>query len=148
MSIENDIKDNLITAMKAKDKISLDVLRGLKAVIMNYKIEKGIEELTDTDAIKLIKSEVKKRKDSIESYTEGKRDDLVQKEKKELEILQRYLPEQISEEELKIIIKNKISEMGEVTQKDFGKLMPVLIKETGGKADNAQISKLLKEMLS
>jgi uncharacterized protein len=139
--IENDMKD----AMRARDQEVLGTLRMLVAAIKNKKIEIG-RDLNEEEVIAALKSEVKKRKDSIESYTAGGREDLAEKEQAEIEILNKYLPEQMGDEEVKAAVKKVVEEM-KATKADFGKVMGKVIAELKGKADGAQVSRIVKEIL-
>lgn len=145
MNLANQIEENLKIALKEKNTTALLTLRGLKSSIMNFKIEKGLDNVHDNDVIKLIKSEIKKRKDSIEAYIQGGRQELADKESDEIKILESFLPEQMSEEKIKNIVERIIKEMGEVTQKDIGKIIGNVIKEAGDAADGSLVSKIVKE---
>jgi uncharacterized protein len=139
--IENDLKD----AMRARDQEILGTLRMLVAAVKNKKIEIG-RDLNEEEVIAALKSEVKKRKDSIESYKSGNREDLAEKEQAEIEILSKYLPEQMGDEEVKAAVK-KVAEEMNATKADFGKVMGKVIAELKGKADGAQVSRIVKEIL-
>lgn len=106
------------------------------------------QELTEEGILEVISREIKRRKESIEAFEKGNRLDLADKEKKELEILSAYLPEQLSEEKIREIIKTKIVELGASGPQDFGKVMGLVSKETKGKADGAKVAVLVKEELS
>jgi uncharacterized protein YqeY len=139
--IEKDFKEAL--AKKEKEKIS--VLKLLKSAIHNYEIELRAtnKKLTEDEIIKIIKKEAKKREEAMKFY-EGKRDDLFEKEKKELEILKKYLPEEISDDELIKIIRRKIDLFGLT---NFGKIMGEVMKEVGNKADGKRVAELVKKEL-
>jgi hypothetical protein len=150
MSIIEQINNNIKDAMKNKEVQKLSVLRMLNASFKNEAIALGKKDegLSDEEAIKVIKKEVKKRKDSVEQYTAGNRPELADKEKKEAEILSAYLPEEMSEEELKKIVVEVISEMGEVAPSQFGLVMKNVMTKTGGQADGGMVSKVVKESLN
>jgi uncharacterized protein len=139
--IENDLKD----AMRARDQEVLGTLRMLVAAVKDKKIEIG-RDLNEEEVLAALKSEVKKRKDSIESYKAGNREDLAEKEQAEIEILSKYLPEQMGDEEVRAAVK-KVAEEMNATKADFGKVMGKVIAELKGKADGAQVSRIVKEIL-
>lgn len=147
MTLKEKINADLLTAMKAKEEVKLGALRMLKASIMKFEVsgDKKIEA-TDENVLQIIGKEVKQRKDSIEAYRKGSREDLAVKEEAEMKILQLYLPEQMSEEELKTLISRMISQTG-ATVKDFGKVMGAVMAQAKGKADGQTVTRLVKEML-
>ena len=155
---KDQIQDDLKNAMKGGDTITLSVLRmtlsaiNEKEKIKRYNLSKeGLSEedlvlkskLNDEEVMDIIFSEVKKRKDSIKEFEKGNREDLVSKEKAELDCLLKYLPQQMSEEELRPIVQKAIDESG----KDFGKIMSLVMPQVKGKADGSQISAIVKELL-
>lgn len=139
--LDNDLKE----ALKARDMLCADTLRMLKSRIKNEEIS-AQKELEEEQIIVLISSEIKRRRDSQEAYVAGGRSELAQKEQLELEILQKYLPEQLSEEQISKVIDETLAGQ-ELTAKDFGKAMAQLMPKLKGKADGAVISRLLKEKL-
>jgi uncharacterized protein YqeY len=147
MSIIKKIDNDLIRALKAGEKEKATVLRGLKSDIKYKNIEKG-KELTEEDMIDVLSSVAKKIKDSIEQYEKGGREDLVEKEQRELEILQEYLPQQLSEAELRAIIEESIKESGAETPQQMGMVMKVLMPKIKGRADGKLASKLATEILA
>ncbi len=150
MSLKETIQTNIKKAMIGKDALRVSVLRMVMAVILNKEKEKGFEakSLADEEVLAVISSEVKKRKDSIEQYTKGERQDLADKEKEELEILSAYLPEQMSEEEVRKIVKEKISQLNAVGLQDIGKIMGALMADLKSKADGAIVKKIVEEELN
>jgi uncharacterized protein YqeY len=122
----------------------------LNAALQNETIALGKKDagLNDDEAIKVIKKEVKKRKDSVDQFMAGGRTELAEKEKREMEILAAYLPAEMSEEELKKIVAEVLAEMGEVAPSQFGVVMKAVMAKAGGQADGAVISKLVKEGLN
>jgi hypothetical protein len=143
------INKDLITAMKEKNELTLSVLRMLSAALKNKKIALGNkEELKDEQVLDVLKSEVKKRHDSVAEYLRGKRQDLVDKELAEIKILEEYLPEQMSEAEVEQAVSEVIAAAGEVTMKDFGTLMSKAMAQLKGKADGAQVSAAVKKLLA
>lgn len=137
---------DLKTAMKEKNEVALSSLRNLKAALKNTEIEKQ-HALADDEAIAVIAKKVKQHKDSIESFTSGSRQDLVLLETAQMAVLQKYLPEAMSEEELSGIVKQVIADTG-ATAKDFGKVMKAVMVKVKGQADGTMISKIVKENLT
>ena len=150
MSLMKRIDEDLISAMKARDTFTTTVLRGLKSDIKNAQIAGGTrgEEISDEKIIEILSSAAKRRRDSIEQFTAGNRKDLADKETVELEIIQRYLPKQLSEDEVREIVTATIDEEGVESLKELGKLMKALMPKLKGKADGKLISSLVKEILS
>ncbi|MBI3631818.1 MAG: GatB/YqeY domain-containing protein, partial [Candidatus Staskawiczbacteria bacterium] len=145
--------DDLKNAMRAKDQLRLSVLRLLKSAITNKEIEKKDKELSfsDDEVMLVINTEAKKRRDSIESYTSNNRPEAAQQEEAELEILMEYLPQQLSKDELMVIIKEGIARIslqkGAINEKDFGLIMKDITPQIKGLADGSLVAKLVKEML-
>ena len=139
------IETDLITAMKAKDQTAIDTLRALKVRAQNEKIAKG-HDVTDEEMIALIKSEIKRRKEAAESFTSGGRADSADKELAEATILEKYLPAQMSEQEIAVLVEQIIQEHG-FTATDFGKAMGQLKAKVGQSADGGMMAKILKEKL-
>src|SRR3989339_443442 len=141
------IKQDLISAMKSKDEVVLGTLRMLDAAIKNKVIErrtKGkIDPMTEYEVMEIISSEVKKRKDAVDLYTKGNREELAKKEAAEIDILKKYLPADLSPEEIKNIIKETISSSGLSSKADFGKLMGLLKERTKSRIDGAKLKDLL-----
>src|SRR5215510_6154697 len=149
MSLEQKIMGDLKTAMLAKDEKALRSLRAIKAAILLAKTSEGAGgELKEDDEIKLLQKLVKQRKDSLEIFQQQKRDDLAQKEMEEIEVIEKFLPKQLSAEELKTELSAIISEVGASSPADMGKVMGVATKKFAGKADGKTISALVKELLS
>ena len=143
----NTIKSHLKNAMISKDKKRMATLRNILAKLKLKEIEKR-EQLTDAESLKVLQSISKQLKDSIDQYKKGNRDDLVQKEFEELEILNEFLPEPMNEEELNKIIIDTIQECAASSMKDMGKVMGIVFSKTEGRGDGALISKIVKENLS
>ena len=142
------IEQDLIGAMKAKDPVSVDVLRGLKTRVQNEQTKSSStgKELAEDDLIALVRSEVKKRKEAAEAFQKGGRTEMSEKELKEAEVLQKYLPAQMGEADLSKIIDGVIAENGFLPA-DFGKAMGAVKAKVGNAADGAMLAKLLKEKL-
>ena len=147
MSIDDTLQEDIKLAMKAGDKNKVETLRTLRAQIKDERIAKG-QELDDQDMIKVLLNAAKKRKEAIEFYLKAKRNDLIERESFQLEIIQAYLPEQLSEQEIKKIIENTIKELNITSEKDFGRLMGLVMQKVKGKADGKIVQQLAKEALS
>ncbi|MFA6028100.1 MAG: GatB/YqeY domain-containing protein [Patescibacteria group bacterium] len=141
MSLYNQINDDLKKAMKAQDAFLLGTLRMVYSS-MKYKAIDKKADLTDDDCQKILASEAKKRKDSIAAFEKGNRPELAEKEKKELEIIKKYLPKQLSEEELRAIIVKVVAANAGL---GFGPMMGKVMAQAKGKADGALVQKILKE---
>lgn len=149
MSLEQKIMADLKTAMLAKDEKALRSLRAIKAAILLAKTSEGAGgDLKEDDEIKLLQKLVKQRKDSLEIYTQQSRTDLAQKEKEEIEVIEKFLPQQLSAEELRTELKQIITETGASSPADMGKVMGAATKRFAGKADGKTISVLVKELLT
>ncbi len=153
--LKNTIKDDLNRAVKKRDEVKRSTLRMLLAAVLSKEKEKKYKEkieqeveLTDEETIDVISSEAKKRKEAIIEYEKRGRQSLAEKEKAELEILQKYLPEQFSEEEVKKLAKETVKEVGAEDMKDIGKIMAELMPKLKGRADGRLVSKIVKELLS
>ena len=149
MSLEQKVMTNLKTAMFAKDEKSLRSLRAIKASIITVKTAEGFSgEIKEDDEIKLLQKLVKQRKDSLEIYEKQNREDLAVKEREEIEIIEKFLPKQMSDEELKEIIGKIVNETGASSLADMGKVMGLANKQLAGKADGKTIAAIVKEILS
>jgi len=147
MNLKEKIGNDFKETFKAKDFSRLSVLKMLNAAIANTEIAKKRKNLSEEELLEVISSEAKKRKDAIEQYKKGKRNDLAAKEEKELEILKKYLPEQLSEEKIKEVVQKTIKEIGANSSVDFGKIMSKVVPQLKNKADGAMIAKIVKEEL-
>ena len=162
--LKQKIQEELNQAIKKSEEPTRSTLRVLLAAILNkekekrYKISKEQKEvvekelveksvLTDEEIIEVVASEVEKRKEAILEFGKGKRQDLVEKEKAEMEVLQKYLPEQISEEEIKKLVKEAIDKVGAKEIRDMGKVMAELMPKVKGRTDGSLVSKIVKELL-
>jgi uncharacterized protein YqeY len=150
MSLQKRIDEDLKDAMRAKDAARLSVLRLLKAALKNAAIEKvGAEgELNDADAVVVIRKQVKQRQDSIESFEKGDRADLAEKEKDEIAVLNNYLPQSISAEELQRIVAETIAEVGATSRAQMGGVMKALQSKVAGRADGKTLSTEVQRQLS
>lgn len=163
--LKEKIQDEITQAMKDGRELVCSTLRMLSASIISREKEKRYKaskqkpdlneegltkesQLTDEEIVEVILSEIKKRKDSVTAYRQGKREELAQKEEKEIVILQKYLPEQMSEEEVKKIVAEAIAKTGAKEIKDMGKVMAELMPKVKGQADGTLISNIVKQLLS
>ncbi len=140
------LESDLISAMKARDSLTTNTLRGLKARIQNEQVAKMVPELKAEEIVILVKSEIKRRKEAAESFTQGGSTERAEQELKEAAILEQYLPPQLSEEQIAAAISTMITE-NNFTAKDFGAAMGKLKATLGQSADGAVLAKLLKEKL-
>ncbi|MDE0826003.1 MAG: GatB/YqeY domain-containing protein [Akkermansiaceae bacterium] len=149
-TISTQITENLKTAMRAKDKQTLNTLRALKSAIKNAAIAKGgaDAELDDAEETNIIRKQVKQRQDSIEQFEKAGRAELADVEKAEIEILNTYLPAALSTEELGALVDAAIAETGASSRADMGKVMKILQESTGGRADGKTLSQEVMKRLS
>jgi uncharacterized protein YqeY len=149
MALEQQIMAEMKEAMKAKDEAALRGLRAIKAEIIKAKTEPGANgELSDEAAIKMLQKMMKQRKDSLEIYRTQNRDDLAKKEEEEISIIEKFMPAQMSETELKETLKKIIEQVGATSPADMGKVMGFATKQLAGKADGKAISANVKELLA
>lgn len=150
MSLEVTINNDIKQAMIARDKQKLEALRAIKAALLLEKTGAGIggAEIPESLEIKLLQKLVKQRKESAILYREQNRTDLAEEEEFQASIIEVYLPEQLSEDEVKTIVENIVSECGASSMKDMGKVMGMASKKLAGKADNKSISTIVKQILS
>jgi uncharacterized protein YqeY len=149
MSLEQKIMADLKTAMLAKDEKTMRSLRAVKAAILLAKTSEGAGgELKEEDEIKLLQKLVKSRKDSLEIFQQQNRTDLAQKEEEEIAVIEKFLPAQMSAEELKSVIAKIIADTGASSPADMGKVMGAATKQLAGKADGKAISAIVKELLA
>lgn len=147
MSLNNQLTEHMKQAMREKDKTRLSVIRMLRAALQNEAIEKGVDKLSDEDAVVIVSRQVKQLNESISEFTAAGRDDLVEKSEQELAILERYMPEQLSEAELKEIVEKAIETTGATSKREFGKVMGAVMPQIKGKADGSQVQKLVQQLL-
>src|SRR3989344_5559178 len=155
MTLHENIKKQIVDAMRARDSLRLEVLRGLQALFSNELIAKKSTDifLKDEDVHTLIKRSVKQRKDSIEQFEKGGRADLVEKEKKELKILEEFLPSTMSKSDIQKIVEKKLDEEknkngGTFDKKKVGQFLGILMKELKGKADGGDVKMVVDEILN
>ena len=147
MSVSDQLNQDMKAAMKAKEKDRLTTIRMIKAAFQNEKIAKG-RELTPDEEITILSREKKQRMDSYEEFAKAGRDDLVKNLEKELEVVDQYLPEQLSDDEVRSIVKETIDEVGAESMKDMGKVMTNIMPKVAGAADGSKINQMVKEELS
>lgn len=149
MSLKTRIDQDIKEAMRAKDQDALRTLRSIKSMILLAETEKGgSKELSEADEMKLLTKAAKQRKESLDTFAAQGREDLANKEKTELEIIERYLPKQMSEEELRQALEKIIAEEGASGMQDMGKVMGRATQELAGRADGKQISQMVKQLLN
>ena len=150
MNLSERVDSDLKTAMREKNATKLGVLRMLKAALTNATIEKGgaDSKLTDADATQVIRKQVKQRQDSIESFEKGGRAELAAKEKEELSILQSYLPQAMSADELSRVVRETIAEIGATSKAQMGAVMKASQAKVGGRADGKTLSQEVQKQLS
>lgn len=146
--MENKIREDLKQAQLNRDEVKVSTLRLLISELTYAKVAKKVETLSDEDLISVIQKAVKQRKESIESFKKGAREDLASKEEAELAILQTYLPEQISDEELTSLVRESINEIGATSMADMGKVIGLVIGKVGQKAEGSRVSALVRENLT
>lgn len=149
MSLEQKVMDQLKEAMKAKDEAALRTLRAIKSAILNEKTSEGFSgEIDEAGELKLLQKLAKQRRDSLDIFVQQNREDLAAKEREELSIIERFLPAQMTTEELKAALENVIAQVGAAGPGDMGKVMGVASKQLSGRADGKAISEMVKQLLS
>ena len=147
MSLKTQLTEDMKTAMRAKDQVSLSTIRLINAAIKQFEVDERTEA-DDAKVISILTKMVKQRKDSVKIYTEAGRQDLADKENAEIEILNRYLPQMMSAEEIKTVVEAVIAETGASGMADMGKVMGVLKTRLASKADMGEVNKVLKAALT
>ena len=148
MKLKEKINIDLKDALKSGDKIKLQTIRSIRALILEFEKSGSGKEFNEEEEIKLLSSAAKKRKESIEQYTNAGRNDLAQTEEAELKIIMSYLPKQLDEKEIEIKIKELANKIGAETKSDFGKLMSVAMKELKGTADGKIVKTIVEKVLN
>ncbi len=148
MALKKQLQDDMIAAMKAHEDIKVSALRMLKAAVLKFETTGERKEATDGDILTIVGKEVKQRRDSIEEFKKGNRPDLAEKEQKELEVLQAYLPAQMSEEELKKLITETIAAVGAHSKAETGKVMGALMPKIKGRADGGMANRIVLSILN
>ena len=148
MTFEEKINEEIKRATLSSDKLRMETLRSIKATIIEFN-KSGIDrELNHDDELKILNNQAKRRKDAIEMYVKAGRTELADKEKAELTIIQEFLPAQMSDDDIRKIIRDVIKKTGTSGMKDFGKAMGMAMKELKGKADGSKVQQFVKEILS
>lgn len=145
--MKDRILKDMVSAMKSQDKLRLSVLRMVKGAIQLEEINKK-SELTDDDVIGVLSKQIKTRKESILEFEKGNRNDLIEQTNKEIEILNEYMPEQLSEDEVVKIIDDAFNKVNPTSVSDMGKIMGIITPQLKGKADMSNVSRIVKEKLS
>lgn len=146
MSLLDTLKSDMIKAMKARDKDTLSVVRMLKAAVQNEQIEVG-HDLTPDEEIGVLNREYKQRKESLAEFKKAGRDDLIAKTEAEMKVVEKYLPKQLSDEEVKAKVEEIIKQLNASSMKDFGKVMGASMKALKGQADGQLVNKTVKSLL-
>jgi uncharacterized protein len=142
------LNQDMKQAMKSKDKMALSVIRMVKAAIQNEAIKLGKSQLTEDEELSVLSREFKQRNESLQEFKNAGRDDLVEKTEQEIKILQKYMPKQLSDEELEQLVKETVQEVGAVSKSDMGKVMSAIMPKVKGKADGSKVNKLVMKYLS
>lgn len=147
MSLQKQLMDAMKTAMKAKDSLALQALRAIKSELLLAKTSGSGEELSENDEIKILQKLVKQRKESAKIFNEQGREDLAKPELEQAEVIAKFLPEQLSEDEIEKVVAEVIRQTGAVSMKDMGKVMGLINAKLAGRADGKTISTLVKQKL-
>ncbi len=152
MTFQEKIKNDITLALRAKDELRLSVLRMLSSAMHNRGIEKraqgGDEALSEEEAIAVVRSETKKRRDAVREYTAYARPELAEKESQEILILEKYLPKELDDDSIEKIVGEVVGAMGDVREKDFGKVMAGVMKRIRGQASGDRVSRTVKKAIS
>lgn len=146
MSLKEKLQEDLKSSMKNKDTIKKSVVTLIRAAIKQHEVDNRVE-LADDAIIDIISKQLKQRKDSLAEFEKANRDDLVEETKSEIQVLEGYLPQQLSEDELEKIVIETIAEVGATSMKDMGKIMATIKPKTAGRADGRKINELVKKNL-
>lgn len=147
MEVISKIEEDLIQSLKSKNELTTLVLRQLKASIINAEIANNRKKLSEDQIIKLFRSEVKKRKEAAELYTQGDREELATRENEEIDVIANYLPAEMDEEQVKAKVAEVIKTLDASGMQDMGKVIGAVVKELGAAVDGSVVSKLVKEEL-
>ncbi len=148
MSLIDTLNQDLKTAMKTGDEPAKRALRGVKAAITRAEKDKGNQPLTDEEIIAVLRKQAKQRQDSIDAYRKAGRQDLVQEEEEELAVIEKYLPQLMSEDEIRTVAQQVIDEVGATSPRDMGKVMGKLMPQLKGKADGRLVNQVVRQLLS
>lgn len=148
MGLEQKINEELKSAIKSGDKLRMDTIRSIRAAIIEFNKSGAGRDMNEDDEMKILQNAAKKRRDAIELYEKGKRQDLADREKAELVIISEFLPKQLTKDEALDVVKKIISDIGATEMKDLGKVMGPVMKELKGKFDGSAVQQLVREILS
>ena len=148
MNLKDKINQDLKEAMKSGDKIRLQTIRSIRAGILEFEKSGAGKQMDEAEEIKLLSTAAKKRKESIEQFRKGGREELAVSEEAELKVIMEYLPAQLNSDEIESVVKKIAEETGSSTKADFGKLMSAAMKELKGKADGNIVKKMVEKVLS
>ena len=146
MSLKERIQDDLKCSMKSKDTVRKWVIKLIRAAIKQYEVDNRVE-LSEEGVVDIISKQLKQRNDSLVEFEKANREDLIEEAKSEIQVLEAYLPQQLSETELEKIVVDVISEVGATSMKDMGKIMTIIKPKTAGRADGRKINELVKKNL-
>ncbi|XPV69790.1 MAG: GatB/YqeY domain-containing protein [Halarcobacter sp.] len=146
MSLKEQLKSDLKTAMREKNVVKRDSIRAINTMIKQIEVDER-KELEDIDIVKLIQKGIKQREEAVEQYSAASRDDLVQKEQEQIDVFKEYLPKQLSNEELELGMKEIIAQVNATSMKDIGKVMGQATKKFAGLADGKRINEMTKKLL-
>ena len=147
MSLEEQIAKDLVQAMKLKEEVKVLTLRSIKSGMTNFSIEAKKDKLEDSDILTVVQKQVKQRRESYDVFLKAGRNDLAEKEKKEISILEAYLPKQLTDEEIKKLASEAIKKSGAQSKNDTGKVMKELMPLVKGKADGKRVNEILSSLL-
>lgn len=147
MTLKEQINGEILTAMKAREVLKLDTLRMLKADVIKYEVSGADKVATDEVVIDLVKKGIKQRKEASTAFDKGGKADLAQKELDEIKILETYMPEQMNEDQVKVVVQEVLDQTGASGPTDFGKVMGATMGKLKGQADGALVGKVVKELL-
>ncbi len=145
--LKDRIREDLKKAMKEKDEVKVRTLRMVISAIRNFEVEK-MKEASDEDVIAVLQREAKRRREAIDQYKSAGREDLASEEEKELKVIESYLPEQMSDEEIESLAKEIIEEVGAKSLKDIGKVMKEIMPKVKGRADGKRVNEIVRKLLS
>jgi uncharacterized protein YqeY len=148
MALKDKINEDLKAAMKAGDKLRIETIRGIRAAIIEFEKSGADREMSPDDEMKALTGAVKKRREAIELYANNNRPELAEKERQELAIIQEYLPQQLTREEIVARVQQVIAETGAAGPQDTNKVIPIVMKEMKGKADGKLVQEVVKERLA
>jgi len=147
MGLKDQIPEDLKNALRNKNTLELSVLRMLQSALKNKEIDNKKETLSDEDVIGVVGAEIKKRRDAVKEFEKVNRADAADQEKAEIEILMKYMPQQMNEDEIRAVVTSAIEETNAESMKDIGNVMKVLMPKVKGKADGSVVNKIVREML-